>query len=81
MRHELKILAEYYKPLVSGEKTNEVRKNDRNFQIGDIITFNVLLENGLSTKGFITYKITHVLDFEEGLKEGYVVLSIKEEKS
>lgn len=37
MRHRLKILPQYYRRVQSGEKTFEVRKNDRDFQTGDIV--------------------------------------------
>lgn len=36
--HELKIKPEYFRDVVRGIKTFEVRQNDRNFGVGDIIT-------------------------------------------
>jgi ASC-1-like (ASCH) protein len=33
--HELKILPEYFEAVRSGEKRFELRKNDRNFKVGD----------------------------------------------
>ena len=33
--HNLKIKPQYFKDVVSGIKTFEVRKNDRNFKVGD----------------------------------------------
>ena len=38
MEHELKILPQYYCRVADGSKTFEVRKNDRGFQPGDIVT-------------------------------------------
>lgn len=35
--HELKTLARYWDAVARGEKTFEVRKNDRAFQTGDIL--------------------------------------------
>lgn len=35
MTHALKTWPQFFKAVVSGEKTFEVRKNDRNFQVGD----------------------------------------------
>ena len=35
MNHELKIWSEYYKDIISKIKRFEIRKNDRNFQVGD----------------------------------------------
>ena len=35
--HYIKILPEYFKAIESGEKTFEVRFNDRNYQVHDIL--------------------------------------------
>ena len=35
--HKLKTLAQYWERVQSGEKTFEIRKNDRDFQVGDIL--------------------------------------------
>lgn len=88
--HELKILPKYFKDVVEGNKTFEIRKDDRDYKVGDIL---ILKEYDLSnlrkiTEGNYTHytckkivkKISYVLkDIPEfGLKEGYVLLGIKE---
>jgi hypothetical protein len=35
--HELKTWPEFYIPIVSGEKTFELRRDDRGFKVGDIL--------------------------------------------
>jgi Domain of unknown function (DUF3850) len=35
--HELKVWPEFYEPLSRGDKTAELRYNDRNYQVGDIL--------------------------------------------
>ncbi|MCX7610250.1 MAG: DUF3850 domain-containing protein [Ignavibacterium sp.] len=35
--HKLKIYPEFFKEVCSGKKTFEIRKNDRGFQVGDIL--------------------------------------------
>lgn len=37
--HDLKLSVEFCDAVLSGEKTFEVRKNDRGFQTGDLIRF------------------------------------------
>lgn len=37
MKHSLKVNSEYWEPLCSGEKTFEVRRDDRGFQKGDTL--------------------------------------------
>ena len=36
-KHDLKTWPEYFKEVQAGTKTFEVRKDDRNFQVGDIL--------------------------------------------
>lgn len=37
MIHHLKIKQEYYEAVISGRKPFEIRNNDRNFHIGDLV--------------------------------------------
>ena len=37
--HELKIKDEYFNAIIEGKKTFELRKNDRDYQVGDLIHF------------------------------------------
>jgi hypothetical protein len=77
--HELKILPQYFNAIVEGVKTFEVRKNDRNYQVGDILY--------LREYDFLTFpdytgrevyvKVTYILSDPEYVKEGYVVMAIK----
>lgn len=61
MLHRLKIKDIWYNRIYSGDKTAEIRFNDRDFQRGDMIIF--LDETGEHERmGF--YTISHVLYFE-----------------
>lgn len=77
--HELKTWKEFYQAVVSGHKTFEVRRNDRNFQEGDYLK---LIEidpdnNFTPTGNRAFYYITYILKGEEwGIMLGYVVLGI-----
>lgn len=77
--HQLKILPEYFEPVKNGLKLFEIRKNDRDYVVGD----QLLLEEwtndehqavqytGRSVRALITY----ITDYKQ--KENYVVLGIK----
>lgn len=74
--HELKITPEYFKDVVSGRKTFEVRLNDRNYKLRD----NLLLreyKDGEYTGRKITKRIIYILDDPAYCKEGYVVLGFR----
>lgn len=47
--HELKIKAEYMQAIALGRKTFELRKNDRDFNEGDLIKFNVVVNDHIQT--------------------------------
>jgi len=60
--HELKILPQYFKNVASGLKTYEVRVNDRNFSIGDIVILQEWGPDTLYTGLHLIYKIGYILD-------------------
>lgn len=83
--HVLKIRPEHFITVDSGHKKAEVRKTDREYNVGDRLIFVVDNTNLARTDPFygaassVKYQITHILkheDFPEGIKEGYAVLSI-----
>jgi hypothetical protein len=76
--HKLKILPKYYEKVLTGEKTFELRKNDRNYKVGDKL---ILEEHHLYSSSGRAYlcRITYILKdcSEYGLKDGFVILGIK----
>lgn len=81
--HKLKLNIAFCDAVLKGLKTFEIRKNDRNFKMGDLIKFKPVNNDGEACCHEVqnlTYKITYILD-NWGLKEGYVALAIKEEKA
>ncbi|NSV01869.1 DUF3850 domain-containing protein [Enterococcus faecalis] len=72
--HELKILPEYFSAIVSGEKRFEIRKNDRNYKVGDILRL-MKYEDDNFTGDVHVSEITYITDFAQ--QDGYVVLGIK----
>ncbi|GEL81948.1 ASCH/PUA domain-containing protein [Enterococcus mundtii] len=72
--HELKILPEYFGAITSGQKKFEIRKNDRDYKVGEQLLlreWNSEEFTGWAYKATITY----VTDYAQ--KDGYVVLGIK----
>ncbi|MDS1006420.1 DUF3850 domain-containing protein [Clostridium sporogenes] len=43
MKHRLKTLSKYFNAVCDGKKTFEIRKDDRNFEIGDTFILNLRL--------------------------------------
>ena len=80
--HDIKILSDFAEDILNGEKTFEIRENDRGYQKGDGIRFKAvskkpsdpLGEHPISKKLF---EITYVLN-GWGLKNGYVAFAFRE---
>lgn len=79
--HTLKIKEEYYWEILKGSKTFELRKNDRDYQVGDLILFTDLSGELLNQYSDIQpiFVITYILENvpQYGLKDGYCILGIK----
>ena len=80
-KHKLKLNSCYYDDSATGVKTFEIRKNDRNFKVGDILELREWVWSGLDEKGAYTGNvhwkvITYILDDEEYLYEDYVCLAV-----
>lgn len=72
--HNLKILPEYYIAVSDGSKTFEIRKNDRDFHLGDIVMLQEYDESGFRGRNILV-EIVYITDFEQ--KDNYVVLGIR----
>ena len=77
--HELKTWPEYFNELLSGNKTFEVRKNDRDFKIGDILLLNEYdPENNKYTGRQTGFTISYILNGGNfGIEKEFCVLGIK----
>ncbi|OTP92610.1 hypothetical protein B6D02_11555 [Gilliamella apicola] len=75
--HSLKIKSEHYINIINGTKTAEIRYNDRNYQVGDILILNEIDENGVFTGNNCAVIVTHILDDNQYLQTGYVMLSFR----
>jgi ASC-1-like (ASCH) protein len=76
MKHELKTWPEYFEAVASGEKTFEIRKNDREFKVEDVLLLKEFDPNAGSYSGrAIEARVIYMTDYQQ--KPGYVVMSIK----
>jgi hypothetical protein len=76
--HDLKLIQPYFNDVQRGYKTFEVRRNDRNFQIGDILNlqeYDPVSDTYSGSYGI--FWVTYVLSDEQYVKEGFVILGIK----
>ena len=78
MQHELKVLPQYFCDVWNGNKTFEIRKDDRNFKVGDTLRLREF-DYGTYTGRECNRTILYILrDVEQyGLKEGFVILAMK----
>lgn len=76
MQHDLKILPKYFKAVKTSKKKFELRKNDRDYKVGDEIHLEEWEPAGGYTGRDIVKEITYVLkDCERfGLKDGYCII-------
>lgn len=74
MLHSLKIREEFFSQVLCGEKTFEVRFNDRGFKSGDFVRLLEIDAAGEYTGCSLEFKIGFVTDFAQ--REGWVVFSL-----
>lgn len=73
--HQLKIGASFFEDVYTGEKSFELRKNDRDYKVGDILE---LMEyaDGQYTGRSIKVCITYILEDHTGLEDGYCIMAV-----
>ena len=80
MTHELKILPKYFQEVLDGNKTFELRKDDRDYKTGDqlrLLEYSHYLDeySGRECNRTITYILRNCEEY--GLKDGFVILGIE----
>lgn len=72
MKHDLKINSEYFLSVKEGLKDFEIRRNDRDFKVGDIVILNEYFnETGIYSGEKIAVKIKYITDFKQ--QSNYIV--------
>ena len=77
MVHALKIFPEYFDGVRKGKKRFELRKNDRNFHVGDCLALNEW-DGERYTGRSILVKIDYMMNLDDVMtwQGGYVLMSI-----
>lgn len=72
MVHNLKINSEYFLPVKEDLKSFEIRKNDRDFHVGDLVILNEFSpEKNIYSGEKITVKIKYITNYNQ--KKDFVV--------
>jgi len=75
--HELKIRSEHFEEVLAGRKTSEVRMNDRDYQVGDILFLQEVDKKGVKTGQALNAEISHILTGGQfGIDDKFCVISL-----
>ena len=80
MKHKLKIWPGLIGPIATGAQTFEIRKNDRDFKVGDVLSLEEYQPvTGRYTGDDIEVKVTYILHIDgfPGFPSGFVGMSIE----
>lgn len=79
MVHEIKLSHVFFDDVQSGKKSFELRKDDRNYQVGDKLFLSEIKDNVLTGRA-VQVKVIYKLAGFTGLTDGYCILGIEREK-
>jgi hypothetical protein len=74
--HYLKTVNPFFKDVESGKKQFEVRFNDRNYQVGDILHLQEFIPPETYTGREIKAEVKYMLDDNQYCKDGFVILGL-----
>ena len=74
--HHIKLGATFFEEVASGEKTFELRKNDRGYKKGDILEM-MEFKDGKNTGRTVRVLVTYLLENYTGLEDGYCIMGTK----
>lgn len=72
--HQIKLGSEFFEDSVSNVKGFELRKNDRDYRVGDILEM-MEYKNGAETGRSVTKLVTYILEDYTGLEDGYCIMT------
>lgn len=74
--HHIKLGASFFGEVERGEKTFELRKNDRDYKKGDILEM-MEFKDGKNTGRTVRVLVTYILTEFAGLEEGYCIMGTR----
>lgn len=75
--HDIKAWPEYFEPVWTGKKTAELRRNDREYRVGDKVVLHEYEPMTRSYTGRAVHAIiSHIVGDGEWLAPGYAMLSL-----
>lgn len=78
MNHELKTWPEFFQPVVDGIKQFELRRNDRDFKVGDTLLLKEW-DHEQYTGRSVSARIIYIMNLNAigaGLNPNYIIMSI-----
>lgn len=78
--HDLKLHKRWFYDVANGIKTFEIRKDDRDYKVGDSLILREWDENIGYSSFAVLADVTYIIrreDFSAGINEGYCVMGIK----
>lgn len=82
--HDLKVWPEYYEAIEADLKPFEIRKNDRDYQVGDVLRLREYSPGpdeytGRETRRRVVYMLDgdHPMGFAFGLRAGFVAMALQ----
>ena len=77
--HDIKLNIKYAQAVLDGNKTFELRINDKGYQVGDLLSFHVVSDRGFDKFNLLDnklYEITYVLNkYEDIIPPGWCIFS------
>lgn len=74
--HQIKLGSEFFDDSVSGRKDFELRRNDRDYRVGDILEM-MEFKDGRNTGRICWKEVTYVLEDFTGLEDGYCIMGCR----
>jgi len=77
--HELKVIPRFWAKLEMGDLTFQLRRNDRDYRVGDILRLKEYSHDYGFTGSTLVFDVTYILLPEDmpGIERGWCILGVK----